>query len=235
MEEQYKRLLKGRLLFKSFAEANNNGKDNIVKIREEINKDIKDDEIIKKYKEAKSRIESDLSNSTFEMSYNTISQKIGENKQNRFIEHYGESQHSIKKYFRFINKKIGRKQCDSIIERSKAYRERMEKAKALEMSTPTAIIYGTKNWSLSLRSSPKCKDIKNYTIPTGTLYHALCIHITENPNSPITVIRKPGDINMMSKSYMNNPFAIEKQKHEYKKLLALLPTLKNKNLLALVV
>ena len=198
--------------------------------------EVSDDKIKSKYDEVKSRITYDLYNSMTDLNKTSLSQRLYETKQERFIKNYGSTERDMNNYYKQLSSSIGRANYESIVDRAKSYRERLEKAQVMEMATPTAIIYGTQSWYLSLRSWPKSKEIRHYMIPTNNLINGLCINITENPNKQVTMIRKPG-LNIQSKfrTYDDKPFYIIKQRRESERVFNLLPMINNDNIYILLV
>ncbi len=149
--------------------------------------------------------------------------EFGETRQERFFDAHATMQKEWGRYFYRTCADIGRKPFESVVARAEGYREKVEKAYAMEMTNPTALIYGSQGWYLSLRYTPKFKDTRHYALPIGKDYNGLWMQITENPHKPEIIVRSQARMPQKFRGYKDNPFVIEKQKQEAKLLSELIP------------
>jgi len=168
-------------------------------------------------------------------SSSSLDKQYNENRQDNFFATFSAEEKNIKNYYKMLNRSIGREPYESLLAHTNTFREKVELARAMEMATPTAIIYGEQSWYLSLRKSPKFKDTKHYILPVGSSHNGLWVHITENPNNQVVVIRKPGPQIRKFKCYLDHPFVQDKKNKEFKKVRELLPVISNKDICNLIV
>eukprot|EP00826_Nyctotherus_ovalis_P023578 TRINITY_DN1812_c0_g1_i14.p1 TRINITY_DN1812_c0_g1~~TRINITY_DN1812_c0_g1_i14.p1 ORF type:complete len:349 (+),score=89.56 TRINITY_DN1812_c0_g1_i14:76-1122(+) len=186
--------------------------------------------IMEHYKEIEKRFGDPGFYITSQFADSLLDRAYTKNRQDRFFATFSEEEKHLKDYYKTIDGSMGRKPHESLLARANGYREKMELAQAMEMATPTAIIYGSQNWHLSLRNSPNLKDTAHYTLPLDRSHVGLWVHITENPNNQVVVIRKPGPQIKRFKTYVDNPFVKVKQVREYKRVKELLPVIGNQEI-----
>lgn len=191
--------------------------------------------IMEHYKEIEKRFNDPGFYITSQFASSSLDNASTKNRQDRFFATFSEEEKHLKDYYKTIDGSMGRKPHESLLARANGYREKMELAQAMEMATPTAIIYGSQNWHLSLRNSPSLRDAAHYTLPLGRSHVGLWVHVTENPNSQVVVIRKPGPQVKRFKTYVDNPFVKDKQVREYKRVKELLPVIGNQDICNLLV
>ena len=105
----------------------------------------------------------------------------------------------------------------------------------MEMITTTAHVYGDQQWCLNLRRSKNVNDNKDYILPVGNSCDGLWVHMTDNPRKPLMAIRNPERQKLKFKSFNDNPFVIDKQCKEHKRLSAILPLISNEDFCRIVV
>jgi hypothetical protein len=197
--------------------------------------DTKDFILMEQYKDIGERINSCGSYATSRFTSSSMEKQYDDSRQDRFFAVFNAEEKNTKNYYKTLYRNIGRKPYESLLARTNTFREKVELAQAMEMATPTAIIYGDQSWYLSLRSSPKFKDTKNYTLPVGCSRDGLWVHVTENPNNQVVVIRKPGPQTRRFKCYLDHPFVQDKKTKEFKRVKELLPVISNKDISKLIV
>eukprot|EP00826_Nyctotherus_ovalis_P062508 TRINITY_DN9052_c0_g1_i3.p1 TRINITY_DN9052_c0_g1~~TRINITY_DN9052_c0_g1_i3.p1 ORF type:complete len:273 (+),score=64.53 TRINITY_DN9052_c0_g1_i3:527-1345(+) len=195
----------------------------------------KDFLIMEQYKDIGERLNSCGLYTTSRFTSSSLDKQYIESRQDRFFATFKEEEKNLKNYYRTIAWGMGRKPDESLLARNNTYREKVELAQAMEMATPTAIIYGNQGWYLSLRRSPKFGDGKHYTLPVGCSSDGLWVHVTENPENQVVVIRKPGPQIKRYKTYVDNPFVQDKKDKELKRVRELLPVINNQDICNLFV
>ena len=193
-------------------------------------RDVTDQELMQEFKEVKRRFNFQTSLAT-----TTITEKFRETQQYNFFTRLDDTLNSRKKYYKTIANGIDRQPLDSLLTRSNAYREKVEKARAMEMVTTTAHVYGDQYWCLNLRRSKNLNDNKDYILPVGNSCDGLWVHMTDNPRKQLISIRNPERQKLKFKSFSDNPFVIDKQCKEHKRLSAILPLISNEDFCTIVV
>ena len=229
--------LKAKKSFKSLETSTNKDASRTYKPKKNVKRvEATDEEIMIRFNEIGSKMnQHSLSNCTGFKSVKSM-QTFNETKQERFFETHNNLQKLWSSNLQKTCAEAGRKPTESVVVRSVGYREKIEKAHAMEMTNPSAIIYGAQGWYLSLRSSPKFKDTRHYALPVGGSYNGLWMQITDNPHKQAEIIRSPTSMQTIKpKSYKDNPFLIAKQKQESKRLSELIPVNDNEDLEGLMV
>eukprot|EP00826_Nyctotherus_ovalis_P001077 TRINITY_DN10126_c0_g1_i13.p1 TRINITY_DN10126_c0_g1~~TRINITY_DN10126_c0_g1_i13.p1 ORF type:complete len:350 (-),score=69.81 TRINITY_DN10126_c0_g1_i13:93-1142(-) len=151
-------------------------------------KDAKDEDIAKAYKEADKRIGVKLFSTASQFSTRSIVQQFQAIKQSRFFETYNDSQRYLDRYYKNVKLAIGRKPPESLLSRSNAYREKVER---LSTKQSGAVASGYQGWYLSLRQTPGSKDRREPVVPLGRTYDGLWMRVVDTINAPAVTIRRP--------------------------------------------
>lgn len=151
---------------------------------------LEDEDIMARYKEMNSNMKSRPYTAAIASSRIKQSKDFAE-AQPKAFDAYTASQRRWSSFLNGVCKELNRKPYESVVIRAKEYRERIERANALQLKSPSPFINGTQSWCLSLRNSTKSKEIKHYDIPFGNIHTGLWIRVTENPAKQEPIIRVP--------------------------------------------
>jgi len=149
-------------------------------------KEIEDEQLVKSYKEIDKRFGAKIFATTSFPTTRSVLQQFHAVKEGRRFDTYNDTQRYLNRYYSKMNLTIGRKPTESLISRSIAFREKVEKASQSSVS----ILDGAQNWCLSLRES-KAASKRDSLIPIGTSHNGLWTHIISINNKQIVTIRKP--------------------------------------------
>lgn len=151
-------------------------------------RDAADEEVARAYEDADKRIGVKLLSTASQFSTRSIIQQFQAVKQGRFFETYNDSQKYLDRYYKNVKLAIGRKPPESLLFRSDAYREKVEK---LSAKASGAVASGYQGWYLSLRQTPGSKDRREPVVPLGRTYDGLWMRVIDTTNEPAVTIRRP--------------------------------------------
>ncbi len=127
------------------------------------------------------------------------------------LAHYENAEREWDRNVKGACRRIGRPVEASVVRRAEEYRERVENATMMEMSNDSSAKYGTRNWYMSLRASPKDPARRGYSIPVGSSYTGLWMQVTDHPALELELVRRTGFAGRTTvKSTKNSPFLRER-------------------------
>ena len=155
-----------------------------------IKPEIKDENIIKKYKTIKERIYNSMTDSKEYFSMSSIMEMFKDTRQNRVFNNYNETQGTLDKYFKRLKTAIGRDQGESLISTSTTYREKVERNLS-SASSASNVFNGSQSWLLNLRNSGNDKNTRHFMYPISSTNTELWMRILDKQDEPNIYIRKP--------------------------------------------
>ena len=169
---------------------------NANKLNEKIISDVVENEVMDLYQNIRSRIKPKSLNTTFRLKTTKITQNYSENKQERILARYTTAQKQCNRSLNRTCTAVGRRPVDSIIERSKAYRQKTENSKNINA------FFTNKDWYLGLRNDDENREYRQTMIPIGLPFDNLWMRMLDDPNKKESII-KIEEINRKGESIIN--------------------------------
>jgi len=141
----------------------------------------------KKQRELVTEVSNSLITKLYQNSFSkveSISYKKAESKQERFFKKHNVYEKNCRRSVRQICNTIGRKPFESIIERSRNYRQKVERAKDRET------MFETKTWYLDLRND---NDLRQHMLPLGNTMNGLWMRMVNNTRQETIRIPEVGN------------------------------------------
>lgn len=147
--------------------------------------DVKDEEVAEEYRKVQERLREGMTG----FGCTKGAADFYETRQQRFFERYRNTRRQWNRVLNMTCDSVGRKPPDSVVSRSRMYREKVERKNATETAARTSKAYGEKSWYLNLRNCNQCRDNRHYILPLGNTVNGLWVRVTENPKRVDTMIR----------------------------------------------
>jgi hypothetical protein len=162
-------------------------------------KEVEDEQLVKRYKEADERLGVKMLTTASFFTIRSVLQQFHAVKESRCFETYNDTQRYLDRYYNKMKLTMGRTPTESLISRSTAFRQKVEKAS----QSPVSVLNGNQNWYLSLRQS-KVGKRRDPLAPIGRSYDGLWVHILSANNKPVVTMRKPECFTKIIKSLGNS-------------------------------
>ena len=145
-------------------------------------------EDIRKFKGRQEKFYSDIDTKTNRMALHNM---LAYSRDKRVMEKFEKTQQLWEKCTEVVNNKIGRTKSESLITKTKNFREKVENAEAIEIGQPDEHKFGKSYWYLQLR---RYKNESKGTYVRDDLPAGFSTIIWDKPKATMEIIRKPKSI-----------------------------------------
>ena len=133
------------------------------------------------------------------LNFSKTQRRSSNERQERFFDRYKKEQGKLEKLIKTACSSVGREPHESIISKSRDFRETVERRQTFETTARVSAVQDEKRWYVGLRNYSRHPIKRPFILPCGNTSNGLWMRITDSWSKPEECIRIPIEGNIQRK------------------------------------